>query len=1268
MAHTPVVFISSTEEDLREHREQAAKAALACGFFPLMMEYFPANGEAPSLAACLKKVEEAEVVVVIVAHRYGWVPDDPSNVDAKSITWLECEHARNVTHKEVLAFLVDPKYDWRLDWKENYRLITETDKRGIKKEVRRNERKLDQFKGELNRYFRRKFTDPASLRAEVVTALADWSKRYPTIAAAPPGDPEIYLKALEDDTRQIRVTGLKTKRAEPYFFGIDEIYIPLTTVTGREKGGESAGVEQQKRTVLERALSQRKLVIIGDPGAGKSTFLRRVTFDLCRTLRKTRPAGAAPFLAPNDRRFPIFIRIADLAELLAVDQSPKPSDAPDWIPYFLGKQSDKYGWGLDEAFFRRKLAEGNCLVMVDGLDEAPDRRMRKRIARLFERATQSFRKCDFLVSTRPQSYAEDSVLGGFHAVRIEELEPGDVRTFFEHFARALALNDTESKKFKEELQTALDSRFEIRDMARNPVMLTALAVLQYNDQRLPEYRVELYGSILGWMAAAREYKEDRPSPEKCLEYMRKLALSMQGAPGGPAVQMSKRRAAEILVGEFGGSVDANEELLEREMQDSGIVYSVGADFRFSHLSFQDYLAARAIAGLSEREAWKLLFEEGRIYQTGWREVVLLLAATLRLQGTNRANWLIKQMLEDAGEGSLRNKAMCLVILDAILRDLQQLDYYLPQELRVSADSIIDTLSRSDLTGLQLRLRLELADAASPSEPVIAHNLQATTIPASVLLEHALNDADVETRDLAANVLVALHFDDAEVRSALLRVAQLELKRPIRRLIERAFEDRFPRWKRWLAGLEGDDKIPEVFEGSATPLRVVRVRLKNIKVFEDTGIVQFESRCPLFVGENSAGKSTLLRCIALALAGVELANQIESRALSYLRSGAEEGAIEASFAFEAGLDSGEEFVIGLAIHKGETGFRPLDAASMTLSLHNCASRLDILRRRSDDRFGFFCAYGPFRTFSDPSSLIPTKDKITLDRIASLFDPHAPVIDPELLSKLLSGDLANFRDAPELGLSPNLLDAMRMHLRCLLPGSDSAGTGVSTGVLLHGSAVAFRDLSDGYSSLVALIGHLFRFALVSSKWVGDPAAISGIALIDEIDAHLHPSWQRRVLPDLARVFPKLQILTTTHSPLVAGSIDAQSVHHLVRSQETGGVEIRKYEMHLQGLEADEILTGPLFGLEDTRDLGTEREERRYDELRQLTSATPEEIAEREALAKRLFGEHAESLGRAAREVFAALQSSLTEKISADSAAEKARGLAEAERLIEKMLAGR
>jgi hypothetical protein len=591
MAYDPVVFISSTSDDLKDYREQAAKAAVASGFAPRMMEYFPASGHLPTLPACLEKVAEAEVVVVIVAHRYGWVPDDPANPDAKSITWLEYDCARKLG-KEVLAFLVDPDYDWPPKLFESYRLVTDRKRPGISEEVERNEEKLAQFKRELSRYFRGTFTDAKSVRPLVSEALADWRRRHPSFAAAAlPGDPETYLEKLEDATRQIRITGLKTKRTEPYVFGIHEIYIPLKTLASQE-GRE---VEQQRRIELEQALCNRKVVIVGDPGSGKSTFLRRVAFELCRTLRGTLPNDAPPFLPVNDRRFPILIRVADLAKLLAADKSPKPDDSPDWIPYFLGKQSDEYKWGVDEAFFRRKLDDGGCLVMVDGLDEAPERQMRERIARLFERATAAFKKCDFLVSTRPQTNSGDSVLAGFHPVRIGDLELPEIRSFFEHFARALALNDAESKDFKDCLETALASRPEIYEMAGNPIMLTALAVLQHNDQRLPEYRVELYESILGWLAAAHQHKEGRLPAEKCLEYMRKVALRMQDEPAGRVVQVNKRSAAELFTREFGGSVDANEVLLERETQDSGIIAAVGSDLRFWHLSFQEYLAAREIA-------------------------------------------------------------------------------------------------------------------------------------------------------------------------------------------------------------------------------------------------------------------------------------------------------------------------------------------------------------------------------------------------------------------------------------------------------------------------------------------------------------------------------------------------------------------------------------------------------------------------------------------------------------------------------------------------
>ncbi len=95
MAHAPIVFISSTSDDLKDYRQAAAKAARGLGFFPLMMEDLPANGRAPSLDECRRQVEQAELLIAIVAHRYGWVPNSQFGT-VHSNTFSACRPANSL--------------------------------------------------------------------------------------------------------------------------------------------------------------------------------------------------------------------------------------------------------------------------------------------------------------------------------------------------------------------------------------------------------------------------------------------------------------------------------------------------------------------------------------------------------------------------------------------------------------------------------------------------------------------------------------------------------------------------------------------------------------------------------------------------------------------------------------------------------------------------------------------------------------------------------------------------------------------------------------------------------------------------------------------------------------------------------------------------------------------------------------------------------------------------------------------------------------------
>ncbi len=183
---TPIVFISSTVEDLKEYRAKARDAVNQLGFVPRMKEYFAASGN-PPLAECLQKVSgsptepPADVVVLIVAHRYGWVPRNQSSAERKSITWLECEKAQQ-SGKKVLAFVMDTDYPWPEERREEHRIAKEAAKgtgtSELLAEVQSNVDWLGRFKTWIDEHCTRvTFTTPDSLCGAVFAALDGWQKR-----------------------------------------------------------------------------------------------------------------------------------------------------------------------------------------------------------------------------------------------------------------------------------------------------------------------------------------------------------------------------------------------------------------------------------------------------------------------------------------------------------------------------------------------------------------------------------------------------------------------------------------------------------------------------------------------------------------------------------------------------------------------------------------------------------------------------------------------------------------------------------------------------------------------------------------------------------------------------------------------------------------------------------------------------------------------------------------------------------------------------------
>ena len=138
--------------------------------------------------------------------------------------------------------------------------------------------------------------------------------------------------------------------------------------------------------------------------------------------------------------------------------------------------------------------------------------------------------------------------------------------------------------------------------------------------------------------------------------------------------------------------------------------------------------------------------------------------------------------------------------------------------------------------------------------------------------------------------------------------------------------------------------------------------------------------------------------------------------------------------------------------------------------------------------------------------------------------------------------------------------------------------NNGVLI--GSVSYKKLSTGLRSTLSLMGDLLIRMYEQQPDIIDPSFFEGIVIIDEIDIHLHPILQKRIVKELAETFPKLQFVITTHSPIPLLGAPKNSVILKVNRNNESGVYVDRLEnkIYLTDLLPNTILTSPIFGLDE------------------------------------------------------------------------------------------
>ncbi len=145
----------------------------------------------------------------------------------------------------------------------------------------------------------------------------------------------------------------------------------------------------------------------------------------------------------------------------------------------------------------------------------------------------------------------------------------------------------------------------------------------------------------------------------------------------------------------------------------------------------------------------------------------------------------------------------------------------------------------------------------------------------------------------------------------------------------------------------------------------------------------------------------------------------------------------------------------------------------------------------------------------------------------------------------------------------------------------GTGVT--FKEKGTYLTFDQLSEGYKSILIFVSDLLYRLNKNASEGKKTTDLKGIVLVDEIDLHLHPKWQRVIIGKLRKLFPNVQFIFTTHSPtIIQGASEDAVMFRVYRNKEDGKTRVSDpyYRKDLDHLMINTLLTSPLFGLDDSR----------------------------------------------------------------------------------------
>jgi formylglycine-generating enzyme required for sulfatase activity len=445
-----------------------------------------------------------------------------------------------------------------------------------------------------------------------------------------------YLERVHQQCNVLPLAAMGGEEGVGDEVSLDQVYVDLDTksrvpVTEEEKAARKDDLsvlmrrqdrESRPLTALEAVTEERRLALLGDPGSGKSTFVRQLA---ARTAR-AHLAGDVPFPGWERGLVPVLVALRELAPKLAeldlygLSESTKEKRLVETVREFLTARLHACKAGDWDSCLEDALLAGDVLLIFDGLDEVAEA-CRGRVRRAVGALLHSYGKLRrVIVTCRVRSYTGDAVLPGFAQHTLAPFDEDKIRAFVVGWYRAQynlgRLKQVVADDRASDLQRAALGD-DLRELSSNPMLLTTMALIHQREVGLPKERVRLY-SLAVQVLLTRWQKRKGFSVSSALAdvlgddlklraIMERLAYEAhQGqADRSRAADLERRDVLAILEETAHlGDVGLAAEFLDYVDQRAGLLVGHGGSgegrvpktYTFPHRTFQEYLAGCHMVG------------------------------------------------------------------------------------------------------------------------------------------------------------------------------------------------------------------------------------------------------------------------------------------------------------------------------------------------------------------------------------------------------------------------------------------------------------------------------------------------------------------------------------------------------------------------------------------------------------------------------------------------------------------------------------------------